>query len=238
MVPNAEFINNLDVIYEEITMDSFVIKEVSPAQEITIEDKLEEEEENQISFTFDLPIARAKKEIEEKDAPTDFRKIEVIDHQVVESSKTVEDDVYFSLEEYTELEENLTNAKKPVPDTETALNEELNLTLKTDTSIDINEQEVVDFKEISPLDLTIAELQERAAERKEKMKQFNYKFINKMNKNIDEIEKEPAYKRMGVELDETSHSSDITQSRTTLEVDDENDIQLRSNNSFLHDNVD
>jgi len=43
---------------------------------------------------------------------------------------------------------------------------------------------------------------------------------------------------MGVQLDEASHSSEIKQSRTTLEIDDDNDIQLRSNNSFLHDNVD
>jgi cell division protein FtsZ len=97
---------------------------------------------------------------------------------------------------------------------------------------------VVDYKEVSPLDLTIAELQKRASERREKMKNFNYKFINKVNKNIDEIEKEPAYKRMGVELNETSHSSEISQSRTTLEIDDNDDIQFRSNNSFLHDNVD
>ena len=43
---------------------------------------------------------------------------------------------------------------------------------------------------------------------------------------------------MGVELDETSHSSEVNQSRTTLEVDDNDEIQFRSNNSFLHDNVD
>ena len=238
MIPNAEFINNLEVVYEEITLDSFVIKEVSSVKEVPVTENPEEDEENQISFTFDLPIAKAKKETENEDTPRDIHSIEVIDHQVIESTKKIEEDVYFSLEEYTELEENLTKAKKPRINPEEELNEELNLTLKTDSSIDINEQEVVDFKEISPLDLTISELQERASERKEKMKQFNYKFINKMNKNIDEIEKEPAYKRMGVELDETSHSSDVTQSRTTLEVDDENDIQLRSNNSFLHDNVD
>jgi cell division protein FtsZ len=59
-----------------------------------------------------------------------------------------------------------------------------------------------------------------------------------MNKNIDEIEKEPAYKRMGVELDETLQSSDSVQSKTTLSVDENDELQLRSNNSFLHDNVD
>ena len=114
----------------------------------------------------------------------------------------------------------------------------MQLSVRKNTVVDVNEQEVVDYKEISPLDLTIAELQKRAIERREKMKNFNYTFVNKVNKNIDEIEKEPAYKRMGVELNQTSHSSQLNQSRTTLNVDDNDDIQFRSNNSFLHDNVD
>jgi cell division protein FtsZ len=235
MIPNKEFINNLEVIYEEILPDSFVIREVETKQEEVVSI---EEEENQISFTFDMPISKAKKEVDIEEIRKDIHKIEVIDHQVIQSPRKMEEEVYFSLEEMTELEDKLSNAKKPEETVENEEEDAMNLTLKTDPSIDINEQEVVDFKEVSPLDLTISELQERASERKKKMKEFNYKFINKMNKNIDEIEKEPAYKRMGVELDETSHSSDITQSRTTLEVDDENDIQLRSNNSFLHDNVD
>ena len=56
-----------------------------------------------------------------------------------------------------------------------------------------------------------------------------------MNKNIDEIERQPAYKRMGVDLNDNTATS---KSKTALSKDDENDIQLRSNNSFLHDNVD
>ena len=128
-------------------------------------------------------------------------------------------------------------ASKPVS-LEKIVNEEPTLKYSTETKIKINDHEVIDYREVSPLDLTIAELQKRAFERRENMKNFNYKFINKVNKNIDEIEKEPAYKRMGVELNQTSHSSQFNQSRTTLNIDDNDDIQFRSNNSFLHDNVD
>jgi cell division protein FtsZ len=68
------------------------------------------------------------------------------------------------------------------------------------------------------------------------MKEFNYKFRNTASK-IDDIEKQPAYKRMGIELsDDASNESNI--SRTTLHTDDDDDIDLRKNNSFLHDNVD
>ena len=42
------------------------------------------------------------------------------------------------------------------------------------------------------------------------MKEFNYKFNNS---KIDEIEKEPAYKRQGVDLEETKHSSEEERSR-------------------------
>jgi cell division protein FtsZ len=86
------------------------------------------------------------------------------------------------------------------------------------------------------MSLTITELQKRAEERRQKMKGFNYKFTDQMNKNIDEIERQPAYKRLGVNLDESN--SIISKSKTTLSTDDNDDIQLKSNNSFLHDNVD
>jgi len=108
---------------------------------------------------------------------------------------------------------------------------------------DVVENDVVEAledKEVSPMNLTIAELRNRAEIRRMKMKDFNYKFINNMNQHIDDIESEPAYKRMGVNLDEVPFSSekDKNQSRMTLGTDDNDDIQFRSNNSFLHDNVD
>ena len=54
---------------------------------------------------------------------------------------------------------------------------------------------------------------------------------------IDEFEKEPAYKRQGIELSK-SNDSEAHISRTSITLDDNENIQLRSNNSFLHDNVD
>ena len=245
IIPTTEFIKNIDVVYEEVSTDTladdFVITSMNENKEQELE--IKEDEENQISLTFDLPISETKKQIENVEPKTDINSLNVVDHQIVSAPKEVEEDIYFSLEDYTELETNLSKATKPAAAAEEPVNEDLNFTLRSETTteepkISIENYEVIDHKEISPLDLTIEELQKRAAQRREKMKNFNYKFVNKVNKNIDEIEKQPAYKRMGVELDETSHSSEVTQSRTTLEVDDNDDIQFRSNNSFLHDNVD
>ena len=49
---------------------------------------------------------------------------------------------------------------------------------------------------------------------------------------------EPAFKRNGVDLDEVPHSSESEISSETLSMGDDNIVRLKSNNSFLHDNVD
>ena len=77
---------------------------------------------------------------------------------------------------------------------------------------------------------------ERAQKRKERLQKFNYRFRN--SSVIDQAESEPAYKRQGVELGETIHSSDDNLSRMNVSTNEEGEIELKSKNSFLHDNVD
>jgi cell division protein FtsZ len=59
---------------------------------------------------------------------------------------------------------------------------------------------------------------------------------------LADMEREPAYKRRNVMLEEGPHSTDSNVSRYTLnEGSDENgqrQVELRRNNPFLHDNVD
>ena len=55
---------------------------------------------------------------------------------------------------------------------------------------------------------------------------------------ITDMEKEPAYKRRNVKLDNVPHSSDNNVSRYTLSSEEDKKSELRQNNSFLHDNVD
>ena len=50
-----------------------------------------------------------------------------------------------------------------------------------------------------------------------------------------DMEKQPAYKRKGIDL---NSDVDESPSRTTLDIDNNDNLQIRSNNSFLHDNVD
>ena len=53
---------------------------------------------------------------------------------------------------------------------------------------------------------------------------------------VDDLEREPAYKRFGIDL--SSGQANNSNSRISVGMDSNNDLQLRSNNSYLHDNVD
>jgi len=55
---------------------------------------------------------------------------------------------------------------------------------------------------------------------------------------LAELENQPAYLRKKVELGETIHSSESNVSRYTLGEDGKNQPVIKSDNSFLHDNVD
>ena len=100
----------------------------------------------------------------------------------------------------------------------------------------IEEKPIVETqKPFSPIEGTIEEgLSRRTEERREKLKQFNYRF--NQNSRVEDLEREPAYKRQEIELDEPDNGASA--SRTSLSTDSKDELQFRTNNSFLHDNVD
>jgi cell division protein FtsZ len=141
--------------------------------------------------------------------------------------------IKYSLEEYMEIENELAASKPAAIATEAPIAEELNITVK---QVDLTSNYSSNYQDISPMEMSIEEtLKFRADERRRKLKEFNYKFHNNPSR-VDEYEKEPAYKRTGVEL--SSPQTNTSNSRLSLGTDSNDDIQLRSNNSFLHDNVD
>ena len=56
--------------------------------------------------------------------------------------------------------------------------------------------------------------------------------------NIQEMENVPAYKRKEIALQEPPASDESQVSRFSLLPDNEGKVEIRNNNSFLHDNVD
>ena len=239
----SETINEIEVEYDEVNtekMDEFVIKQVVAKEEV-IEEEIEDEE-NQITLTFDLPLT-SKKKVETKEdvithhlTTSNIADIEVIDPVIVRPLHTVDGKITHGLEDDTEE----TSVEiEPNAHNESVEDEELKFDVRIENKID-DQKSFKGSEDDSPLNRTIAEVGGTADARRRKMKDFNYKFVNRVNKNIDEIENQPAYKRMGVDLEDVEPSAETTEgsSRISLSSDDNDDIQLRSNNSFLHDNVD
>ena len=242
LIPTSELIKNIDVVYETVDLDvdenDFIIKEVSTLQVEDIE--LESEQEDQTMLTFDLPISNkaALSESEEVEVFTledNVNEIEVNDYiELIPVTEANEDgEMRYALDDHIILEQTDTNYEGGKLEAPVEVEEEMvftKVTIKERVVTSLPEEKQDPFN--SPISKTLID---RADERRQKMKAFNYKFNTS---KIEEIEKEPAYKRQGVSLDDVEHSSDTHASRTTIGLDDNEEVQLRSNNSYLHDNVD
>jgi cell division protein FtsZ len=141
--------------------------------------------------------------------------------------------IRYTLEEYTDVENAFIDSKPKANAIEEVIPEELNITMK---KIDVIENTASTLENISPMDMTIQEsMKLRTEERRKKLKEFNYKFHNNISRD-EELERVPAYKRQNIEL--TKVQVNGNNSRISVGTDSNDDLQLRSNNSFLHDNVD
>ena len=241
LVPTSEFLKNIEVTFEIVAPELdqeyyFSAPEVNEIEVNSIQPIFEQEE--QIAFSFDKPIAK-----------TDTPKSDNILFQLTEETKNifVNEPVQFvpmtelneggivkySLEEFMDVENKLANSTPIAAVAEEPIAEELNITVK---EVEMTSNHNPFAEEISPMEMTIEESARIIAdERRRKLKDFNYKFHNNPSR-VEELEKEPAYKRTGVDLSTPQQNN--SNSRMSFGTDSNNDNQLRSNNSFLHDNVD
>jgi len=254
-IETSELIKNIDVSFEEINIhhlaefEQIMINEIDVNDFVIVTPKKEEKKDDFVisetkqlqddeqMLMFDLPINKTseKETSEEEKIVFNIQDIEVNDHvEVVPVTEFSDAGIKrYSLDDYQEMENHLTTAKAAKKEV-TVKEEEISFSTKTIAPVP--KEESNDNEPADPLNSPINKLlSDRTEERKKRMKEFNYKFRNSASK-IEDIEKQPAYKRMGIELDETKNS-DTNISRTSVNTDDD-DIELRSNNSFLHDNVD
>jgi cell division protein FtsZ len=246
LVAMNEFIRNLDVTFEivspikdiDFTFTAPVVNDIKVVEPQVVR------EEIQNLFTFDLPVSTPEPKAETKitdnkiffDLTEETKDIKVNEHiEFVPVTELKENGVIkYSLEEYMEIENDLLSSKPTAAVLEEPIAEELKITMKVEEPK--SPTYATHFDEVSPVEMTIEEtLKMRADERRRKLKEFNYKFHNNPSR-VDELEKEPAYKRLG--LDVSTNQATNNNSRMSLGTDSNDDIQLRSNNSFLHDNVD
>ncbi len=248
----SEFIKNIDVTFEIVSPIkeeefTFSAPKVEEVKQPVVEEPKAVEKQEQTSFSFDLPLFKSEPAQPEpvQEQPKEERVLFELTNETKEikvkeavrfvpvtevSEKGV---IKYSLEEYMDAENELTAAKPAAKVVEEVIPEELNITMKKVESV---QDDFSKAEDISPIEMTIEEtLRLRADERRKKLKEFNYKFHNNVSR-IDEYEKEPAYKRLGIDI--SNNQTNNANSRISVGTDSNNDLQLRSNNSYLHDNVD
>ena len=257
----TEELLDLEVVFEQVT--GSITETIESTEAIEVEsDPL-----TSVSFDLEEPVVPVQEEFVINEIPIDFREIEVIDaeHLNVEEENQISFEFDLPL---MEAEANQSNAiqfeqvSSEEPSVSEAIEEEVPTVFQLDeldpaqeiethtSASNINDIEVefkvvsknevldkvVSAKDASPFDLSINESVNSVNEkRKEQLKKFNYTFKNNINR-IEEMEKQPAYKRMGFDVDDPQEEGGNSQ--ISLDTDTNQDIQFRSNNSFLHDNVD
>ena len=243
LIATTDLLRNMDVVYDEV-LDTNADLNVEPEEFIItpIENKAEpiiEEQEEQITLTFDLPLSNNEPETIEEPESGEEMMFFSLDEDVKDINVNEPVEIISVTEVNEEGEKRY--ALDDVETYESSINTKVEKEVKEEIVFEkkvlpVEEKEEVSDEEIDPMNSPISDLiKARADERRKHMKEFNYKFNTA---KIDEIEKEPAYKRQGVNLEDAQHSSETNASRLSVGTDGNDDIQLRSNNSFLHDNVD
>jgi cell division protein FtsZ len=221
LMVNSEEINNMEVVYELLEVDQQIEEiPVAEQEEEFIINDLDEE-------VLDIEVKGSEEVVPEEENQFIFD----FGLPITESHETPSKKIVHTLTEEEE-EVNEDESLKEAVDFKFEVVEK-----PQETSVLDDDKNLSSPNEDSPFDQTIKETAVQENEkRKEHLKKFNHAFKHSMSK-IDEFEKQPAYKRMGVEL-EVPNSSGSNESRMSVDNDNNDEIQLRSNNSFLHDNVD
>jgi len=174
------------------------------------------------SIEWSLFDEKEKKTISQDES----QKIDIDENEVVDKNETHDekDEKIHNENEENHLYESVIEIESKMNSSE----------IDTKTIEAIDESQKDDLQD--PFNSSVSDFQkQRSSERRLRMKEFNYKF-NKSK--IDDIENEPAYKRRGIELDDKNYSKENEISRTSITLDENDDMKIRKNNSFLHDNVD
>lgn len=182
-------------------------------------EQIHAEAEQQIQFDFDRPLS-------------------TLETHEVTSQEEKEENVYAEAPVVFPLETDETASLSSATEVETQEQEEEPIQLKTVSAPEEKKDSILEDNSdnVNPFDQSIQEsINLQNEKRKEQLKQFNYTFKNNISR-IEEMERQPAYKRMGFELE--APPEEDSPSSLSLDNDSNDDMQLRSNNSFLHDNVD
>ena len=231
----------------------------SETEEITFKSNDDLSKDNQIKI--DSQINEILRDIEVEYEQVEYEKAdyEIIDNELINEIEVFDiEEVMPENIEIDESEENeitdglfsnqldLESVTEEVEFIKLDLDEEENLDEKDSKTDDliINEEDSLEEQEVS-LNITnendhvfenpiqVDPLDENRL-RRENLKKYNYVF-NDGNSSVEDLEKEPAYKRMGVQINSNINNEQV-ESKTVL--NENNEIEFPEPNSYLHDNVD
>ena len=207
-----------------VRFDEAVVTKIEPVQ-TTIIDEIEKNE----PFVF------------VKDESSEIPVLNNNDVDLTASNNVIIEDVATEMSVFKiEVEEPVAEEKNILPLFETPIERPIENVEVAKSQFIINDvtdrsNEIVNQK--SSEDITREEQIRLAQDRIKKLKELTLKM--KTPEGLSHLEKESAWQRKQVSLDTNSTpSTDSQVSRFTLGESDNKNIEIRSNNSFLHDNVD
>lgn len=158
-----------------------------------------------------------------------------LEQEIIESNIEFENHNNFEKEHVTDFtnieEENIEFIKLDLNDEVSEDHEIIEKIQVNEDNFDIETEDAINLFE-KPID---TDLDNENFIRKENLKQYNYVFKNK-NSTIEDLEKIPAYKRMGIEINNQKTQNEDIFSKTILNED--NQLEFPDVNTYLHDNVD
>ena len=158
-----------------------------------------------------------------------------VEQEIIESNIEFENHNNFEKEHVNDFtnneEENIEFIKLDLNDEVSEDHETIEKIQVNEDNFDIETEEAINLFE-KPID---TDIDNENLIRKENLKQYNYVFKNK-NSTIEDLEKIPAYKRMGIEINNQKTQNEDIFSKTILNED--NQLEFPDVNTYLHDNVD
>ena len=217
-----EILRNIDISYEVVDAEQ-ESKDINDIEVIDFEyvlpnnDLINESEEDYNEISFGLFSDNVEKEISKSN------NVFSENNNVEENLK--KDDVYsYEDEEDVEFIKLDLNDNEPKIETNDIKEEE-------STNLIQDDQENSHLFE-EPIN---TDLNNENILRRENLKKYNHVFKSN-NSSIEELEKIPAYKRMGIKINNSMSQDDKTFSKTILNED--NELEFPDVNTYLHDNVD
>jgi cell division protein FtsZ len=261
--PVVNVVEPVAVVEEAVTAEITPVVEAAPVEETPVVEEKPVEEVTPVleEIKTEAPVAEVKEEIsfEIETAPEKVVEFELAAETVApvsESNNTVTEEVAPVVNEAKPVEE--TKVEEPVMEVKPA--EEVKAEPVAETKQEVSNvveekqeekmeepmliktrKEVVEEKkptEQLPQSqiVTDEEQRKKAQERILRLKELSLKL--KTPNGLAELENEPAYKRKNINLESTPHSSESQVSKYTLTENEEKKVEIKPNNSFLHDNVD